>query len=42
MADSLKGLDKLILEVLQESNLIEQEAPVAKEKKIEAIAYPKL
>ena len=27
MADSLKGLDKLILEVLQESNLTEQEAP---------------
>ena len=42
MADSLKGLDKLILEVLQESNLIEREMPVTKEKKIEAVAYPKL
>tara|TARA_R100001443_G_scaffold112630_1_gene126285 strand:+ start:59 stop:982 length:924 start_codon:yes stop_codon:yes gene_type:complete len=42
MNKNLSQLDNLIVEILREKNLLQEQAPVAKKKEMEAIPFPKL
>lgn len=42
MNKNLSQLDKLIVEILREKNLLQEQAPVAKAKQIESLPFPKL